>query len=79
MEQTLYMSVGEKLRQLRKSRGETLQVIAAKTEMSMSYLSDIERNRTLPTLRMLDRITLHYGLTLAAFFENVTIFNDLDD
>lgn len=77
-DQILCMSVGEKLRQLRLARGSTLQTIADETEMSTSYLSDIERNITLPTLKMLDRITLHYGLTLAAFFEHVTIFNDLE-
>lgn len=48
----------------------TFKELADRTNLSVSYLSDIERGRTVPTLQTLDTILQAYGLTITiSFFE----------
>lgn len=42
----------------------TLEALAIKADMSRSYLSDIERGRTIPTIETLDKIFTACGATL---------------
>ena len=39
------MKLGDRLRELRRARKETLLIIAGSTGVSVSYLSDLERGR----------------------------------
>lgn len=68
-------SVGEKLRNYRLSRDLTLKDVAYATGISVSYLSDIERNRTLPSLRMLDRLVMGYGISMSVFFIDTAVYD----
>ena len=45
--------IGEKLRQHRKRFGYTLQELSKKTNLSVGYLSNIERDAASPTLETL--------------------------
>ncbi|MBE3581885.1 MAG: transcriptional regulator [Thermoanaerobacteraceae bacterium] len=47
---------GPKIRQLREERGYSLQDLARRAELSVSYLSEIERGTKKPSLKTLERI-----------------------
>lgn len=50
------MQLGERIQQLRKDRGWTLSDLATHTDLSVSYHSDIERDRTEPSLKTLVKL-----------------------
>lgn len=50
------MTLGERVKSLRKERGWTLRDIAERTGLSVSYHSDIETDRTDPALKTLVKI-----------------------
>jgi len=50
------------IRQHRKERKQTLQDISTATGLSVSYLSDIERGRTNPSLKTLQRLAAVYNI-----------------
>jgi transcriptional regulator with XRE-family HTH domain len=52
------------LKALRNANEWTLKQLAERTELSVSYLSDLERGRTLPSIDTLDRILTALGTTL---------------
>ena len=57
------------LRTMRKSRGWTLRELAQRTGLSVSFLSDIERQRTDPSLQTLEKLGIAYGGTVVISFE----------
>lgn len=61
------MEVGEKLKRLRKERGLTLQALADKSGLSVSYLSNVEREATSPTLQHLGQICQALDILIADF------------
>ena len=65
----------ERLRSLRKGMM-TLQQLATRTGVSVSFLSDMERGRVLPSLETLDRIAAAYNLTIGELLVNVVIVRD---
>lgn len=67
------VTLGTRIRQLRKANGWTLADVAARTGLSVSFLSDIERGRTDPSLNTLDKIAAAHGLRVA-----ITITKDGD-
>jgi len=68
----------ERLRSLRHSAGMTLEQAASAAGTSVSYLSDVERGRTRPSLAMLERIAAVYGLSVGEALVNVGITPDGD-
>lgn len=64
------MGLGERLRQLRGLL--TLKEAAALAGISVSYLSDIERGRTEPTLRTLGKLARAYDTTIGVILFLVT-------
>lgn len=50
------MSIGSKIRELRLEHNLTLKELAAKVGISLSYLSDIEKNRSMPSVETLQGI-----------------------
>lgn len=58
--------VGEQIRHYRKERGLTLSDLAAKTGVSVSYLSEIEQGKKRPSLRTLERICAGLNLSKGA-------------
>lgn len=63
------MTLGEKLRELRIQRKMTLGEVAEAAQISKSYLSNLENDRSNPSLATLQAITNHYEVPLAALFE----------
>ena len=64
-------SLGSKLRNMRKARNLTLSNVSETTGLSLSFLSDIERGRTLPSLKTLARIAEALDGTVIAALEGV--------
>lgn len=67
------MTLGERLRSLRGER--TLSVIAAETGLSVSYLSDLEHDRTDPSLRTLAKFARVYEMSVIALVATVDEYN----
>ena len=66
-------TLGERLRWLRKRRGNTLDCLAFVAGISLSYLSDLERGRTLPSLAMLSRLAEVYGISASELLRGVVL------
>lgn len=59
------MKIGEVLRSLRKgTHGQTLAQVSEATGLSVSFLSDIERGRTNPSLDTLEKLAHYYGASI---------------
>lgn len=62
------MEIGEKIRQLRLQRGLTQEELAARTELSKGFISQLERDITSPSIATLMDILEALGTDIAAFF-----------
>ncbi|MFJ5768961.1 helix-turn-helix domain-containing protein [Psychrobacillus sp. NPDC093180] len=60
--------VGKKIRELRIQKGYTLKDIADKTNLTSSFLSQLERSKTSVTLQSLSKISKALGVTQSYFF-----------
>lgn len=65
------MKLGDRLREIRKEHLQTLVLVARSTELSVSYLSDIERGQATPSIDTLERIARHYNMDLATIVAHV--------
>jgi transcriptional regulator with XRE-family HTH domain len=62
-------SVGERIKALRTEQDMTLAELSEKAKISISYLSQIERNKTTPSLNTLTGIARAFNVGLRYFFE----------
>ncbi|KKM17964.1 hypothetical protein LCGC14_1670450 [marine sediment metagenome] len=77
MSVTSYTTVGKRLRMWRKQKHTTtLRAAAVRTGLSVSFLSDIERDRTLPSLRTCQKLVDIYGKNMSMLFAGVRIEED---
>lgn len=70
------MTLGARVRELRVDRGLTLAVLAARAGISVSYLNDIEHDRTVPTLGRLRDVASGLELSVRDLFRGVTPYDD---
>lgn len=63
---------GEKIRALREQRGYTLQELARRTSLSLSYLSEIERGSKKPSLKTMEKIASALNVPKTQLFEEVS-------
>lgn len=61
--------VGEKLKEVRKMKGMTLQYLSESTNLSIGYLSNLERNQCSPTLNNLKIICDTFKITISELIE----------
>ncbi len=66
------VSLGQKLKSIRKSKKMTLQEFAEKAGLSAGLISRIENFRTLPSLVVLVRISAALGINMTELFEGIT-------
>lgn len=64
-----FKALGQRLGHLRESQQWTLDHLAARTGLSVSYLSRVETGERQPSLTTLAILAQAYGVTLAALFE----------
>ncbi len=62
--------IAERLRELRAAQGLSLDALAAKSGVSRSMISLIERGESSPTAVVLERLSVGLGVTMAAMFES---------
>jgi transcriptional regulator with XRE-family HTH domain len=62
------VEVGQRIRELRRTRGFSLETVGAKTDLSIGFLSQIERGLSSPSLRVLATIADTLGVGIAALF-----------
>lgn len=65
------MKLGDRLKEIRQQHKMTLLEIAGNTKMSVSYLSDLERGRTRPSMDTLERLAGCYEITIFDLLANV--------
>lgn len=66
------MNLGEKLKMLRKSIHKlTLVELAQQTELSVSFLSDLERGQTRPSLDTLEKLSKFYKVNINELLDTV--------
>ena len=61
------MESGTLIRQLRQTRQQTLAEVGRITDLSVSYLSKIERGLTRPSLDTLEKLSRHFDVPVAHF------------
>lgn len=71
-------SLAERLKWLRERSGLTLKEIAGLANISVSYLSDLERGRALVGVGTLFRIAPTYGVTPSELLQGVTLWGDVE-
>jgi len=64
------MQLGEKLRRLRRSRGLTQEELATRADVTRSFISQLETNKTSPSLDTLEKILRALGSDLRRFFSD---------
>lgn len=62
--------LARRLKSLREARGWTLDALAARSGVSRSNISLIERGQSSPTASVLDKLSAGLGVTLASLFED---------
>jgi len=70
------MTLGQRLRELRREAGLTLKELEEKCGISVPYLSDIERGRSNPSLETLKKLASFYGKTLNDLLSGVDFFGE---
>lgn len=70
MELVLYMDVGSRLRQLRKSKHLSERDLAELTAISQPVINRLENNARIADVDSLNRICAALGITLAEFFSD---------
>src|SRR5262245_21096026 len=66
----LNQRIAERVRELRAAQGLSLDALAAKSGVSRSMISLIERGESSPTAVVLERLSVGLGVTMAAMFES---------
>src|SRR3954471_10518587 len=67
-EPAMDVAVGRRIRDLRRIRQFSLETVAARTELSIGFLSQIERGLSSPSLRVLATLADVLGVGIAALF-----------
>jgi transcriptional regulator with XRE-family HTH domain len=68
-----YFTISKKLYMFRCNKNVLLREIAKGTGLSVSFLSDIERGRTMPSLETCQKICNFYNIGLDDLFYNVKV------
>ena len=70
------MTLAERLRELRTQQGWRLKDLADKSDLSVPYLSDLERGRTNPSLETLQTLAASYGVSVNDLLAPVDFYGD---
>ena len=65
---SVYMNIGNKLRELRMEKGLTQEELADRAELSKGFISQVERDLTSPSIATLMDILQCLGTTIGEFF-----------
>lgn len=71
--------LGSRVKELRKAKKMTLQVLAREAGLSASYLSQLERNEATPSIRALSVIARSLGVGVNWFFPDPNSQSEIED
>jgi len=71
MTEDIIIQISAKIKEKRKAKGITIQELADKAEVSKGLISQIENNRTVPSLLVLINIIRSLNLDLNEFFHEI--------
>ncbi len=71
MQEDIIIQISNKIKEKRKSKGITVQELADKAEVSKGLISQIENNRTVPSLLVLVNIIRALNLDMNEFFNDI--------
>ena len=66
------MEIGERLRNIRTSKGLSIYKLAQETGISQNHISDLELGRRKPSVETLKRLIVPLGITLSELFNEDT-------
>ena len=69
-EEELNLKIGKKVRELRNENRLTLKQLAARTDLSVSLISQIERAESAASISTLNKIVTALNISLKELFEN---------
>ena len=67
-EPAMDLEVGRRIRELRRARNFSLETVVARTDLSIGFVSQIERGLSSPSLRVLATLADVLGVGIAALF-----------
>ncbi|KIC95442.1 helix-turn-helix domain-containing protein [Flavihumibacter solisilvae] len=72
MQEDMLIQISYKIKEIRKQKNITVQELADRANVSKGLISQIENNRTVPSLPVLMNIVLSLNLDLNEFFKDIT-------
>lgn len=72
MQDDILIQISNKIKEIRKSQKKTVQQLADEAKVSKGLISQIENNRTVPSLPVLMNIVLALKIDLKDFFEDIS-------
>lgn len=72
------MSLGGRIRQLRRQARKTQRQLSLMTGLAVSHLSRMENGKVIPSTRTLNRISQALGLPVTAFFDSEPVLEEGD-
>ncbi|MBX3253472.1 MAG: helix-turn-helix transcriptional regulator [Chitinophagaceae bacterium] len=72
MQDDVLIQISNKIKEIRKAQKKTVQELATKAQVSKGLISQIENNRTVPSLPVLMNIVLALNIDLKDFFEDIS-------
>ncbi|MGR3701337.1 MAG: cupin domain-containing protein [Paracoccaceae bacterium] len=69
---SVLVGLGDRIRALRAQRNMTLQDLSSASQVSVAMLSHVERSRSTPSIKVLDRIRLALDVPFGAFFDDLS-------
>lgn len=72
MQDDVLIQISNKIKEIRKSQKKTVQELANEAKVSKGLISQIENNRTVPSLPVLMNIVLALNVDLRFFFEDIS-------
>ncbi|MCO5236229.1 MAG: XRE family transcriptional regulator [Chitinophagaceae bacterium] len=72
MQEDVLIQISNKIKETRKAQKKTVQDLASKAHVSKGLISQIENNRTVPSLPVLMNIVLALNIDLKNFFEDIS-------
>ncbi len=73
MQEEILLQISSKIKEIRKSKNITVQELATKASVSKGLISQIENNRTIPSLTVLLDIIRSLNLDLNDFFQDILL------
>ncbi len=67
---------GIRLRQLRKAKGWSLLELSVRSDVNHNYLGDLENGRRNPTLKVLEKISEAFNISLSSLLLGIELISD---